>query len=148
MVDTGSQGIARDAYLSLPNESQLSGRALHFVTTYQRQILPHLLDSVALCLPLFPDDFGDIRIRKPGICGGDGMLVVLSIKDKCYKEKNAVSPATISCPQTKEQHSLFVAEYCPGALIAPIGHKENIGLTIAGAGYLGLRLTETDMFSW
>lgn len=81
-----------------------------FITAYLRQILPDFLCSVAFRLPLFPDNLGDIRVWESRVGSDDRMLVVLSIKDKCYKEKNAVSFATISCPQTKAQHSLFDAE--------------------------------------
>jgi hypothetical protein len=50
--------------------------------------LPNLFRLFTFGFPLLPDDLGDVRIVKTRISGNDGLLMVLPIKDKCYKEVN------------------------------------------------------------
>jgi hypothetical protein len=51
------------------------------------QSFPAVLDFFWLVSPLLADDFGDLRVGKPGVVSDDLSLVVLSVEDeRCCKE--------------------------------------------------------------
>ena len=54
-------------------------------TTDLCQVLPNLLFSLALGLPLLTDNLRNVRVIEARIAGNYGLLVVLPIKNKCYR---------------------------------------------------------------
>jgi hypothetical protein len=50
------------------------------------KILPNLLRLLTFSFPTLTYDLGNIRIVESRITSDYGLLVVLPIKDKCYKE--------------------------------------------------------------
>jgi hypothetical protein len=55
------------------------------MTTNLRKILPNLLLLFTFSFPLFTDNLGDVGIVEIRIASGNGLLVMLSIKDECYE---------------------------------------------------------------
>ena len=55
------------------------------MTTNLRKILPNLLLLFTFSFPLFTDDLGNVGIVEIRIASGNGLLVMLSIKDECYE---------------------------------------------------------------
>lgn len=50
---------------------------------FLRKILPNLLLLFTFSFPLFTDNLGDVGIVEIRIASGNGLLVMLSIKDEC-----------------------------------------------------------------
>lgn len=104
------------------------------------KILPNLLLLLTFSFPLLPNNLGNVRIIEPRFARSNSLLVVLPIKNKCYKE---------SAPDgdvRKQGIHLFVQSQF--ALPIWVGRNEgqrNIGLTIPRAGYFRFRLAKTDM---
>lgn len=105
--------------------------------SYLRQILPDPFLSFAFSFPPLTDDLRDLRVCETWIAGNDGLLVVLTIKNKSYKE----SAADEYLSANKDSIPLFDVTLVPW----DTGNKETIGLTIPGAGYLRFGLAETDL---
>jgi hypothetical protein len=85
-VGSGSQGTARGVWPSLP-VSDVRGKQEETVRdTNQCKVLPNLFRLFAFSFPLLTDDLGNIGIIEPRILSDDRLLMVLPIKNKCYKE--------------------------------------------------------------
>lgn len=54
-------------------------------TTNLSEVLPNFLLLVAFGFPLLTNDLGNVGIVESWIVADDGLLMVLPIKDKCYK---------------------------------------------------------------
>jgi hypothetical protein len=50
------------------------------------KILPNLLGLFTLSFPLLTNDLGNVGIVKSRVASDNSLLMVLPIKDKCYKE--------------------------------------------------------------
>jgi hypothetical protein len=85
-VGSGSRGTVRDVWLSLPVQVVRRISIMVRNTTDLSKILPNLLRLLTFGFPLLSDYFRNVRIIETRIASNDGLLVVLSIKDKCYKE--------------------------------------------------------------
>lgn len=139
-----NRDIVGDALLSPPAQNvrhQLGDGYQGSNTTYLCKILPNLFLLVAFSLPLFADDLRNLRICESRIAGDDGMLVVLAIKNKCYKESAAEQYVR------KQRHaSLFPSHSSRSGIsgMRGIGDKDVIGLTVPRTGNLGFRLAEAD----
>lgn len=141
MADSDNRGIVLDALPFLPRycvKSKL-GADLKESTSYLCQVLPNLLLVFALSLPLFADDLGDFRIGKSRIAGDDVMLVMLAIKNKCYKELVAHEYTSAN------KKGLFVSKQHETLWCAGIANKEQIGLTVPRAGNFGFWLAKANM---
>jgi hypothetical protein len=53
------------------------------------EVLPNFLLIFTLSFPLLTNNFGNVRIIQARIAGDDGLLMVLPIKNKRYKESAA-----------------------------------------------------------
>lgn len=71
-------------FLFLNVMSENSGR-LQDVTNLSK-ILPDLFGLFALSFPLLANDLRNIGVIESRVASDDGLLMVLPIKDKCYKE--------------------------------------------------------------
>lgn len=83
-----SRDIVRGASFSLPGKHvrlhRHAARELRQHTNLSK-VLPNFLLLGTLCFPLLANDFRDIRVIETWIATDDGLLVMLSVKDKRYK---------------------------------------------------------------
>jgi hypothetical protein len=50
------------------------------------KLLPNLLGLFTLSFPLLTNDLGNVGVIESRIASDDSLLMVLPIKDECYKE--------------------------------------------------------------
>jgi hypothetical protein len=105
------------------------------------KVLPNLFRFFTFSFPLLTDNLGNIRIVKARIAGDNGLLMVLPIKDKCYKGVSGCA----SPPKNKEHILCSVPIHTTSRERKDLRTK-NRRLTVSWAGYLRFRLTETDVW--
>ena len=85
-VGSGNQGTVRGVWPSLPVRDVRKKKNRQYEATNQCKVLPNLFRLFAFSFPLLTNDLRNIRIIEPRIASDDCLLVVLPIKNKCYKE--------------------------------------------------------------
>jgi hypothetical protein len=105
------------------------------------KILPNLFRRFTFSFPLLTNNLGNVRIVQTRMAGNDSLLMMLPIKDKCYKEVSGwgTAPANKEC-------TLYSFRVTPPSAKESTREQRNHRLTISRAGYLRFWLAKTNVW--